>query len=140
MQDLHHPVQVFSVCQKAYPAEGFGGKDSVKENRQGCLSRSIKPFFKLFKSLKNARLSKNYVITMPVRTPMCQSFFENIKVPKTWKHIPYNLCSVHNMLHFCFHLLGFCILSHCHKPNYNRRPMPRHRKWAREGYIGEGRL
>ena len=42
------------VCQKTYPAEGFGGKDSVKENRQGCLSCSIKPFFKLFKSLKNA--------------------------------------------------------------------------------------
>jgi hypothetical protein len=28
------------------------------------------------------RLSKNYVITMPVRTPMCQSFFENIKIPE----------------------------------------------------------
>ena len=30
------------------PAEGFGGKDSVKENRQGCLSRLIKPLFETF--------------------------------------------------------------------------------------------
>ena len=30
------------------PAEGFGGKDSVKENRQGCLSRPVKPLFETF--------------------------------------------------------------------------------------------
>ena len=30
------------------PTEGFGGKDSVKENRQGCLSRSIKRFLSTF--------------------------------------------------------------------------------------------
>ncbi|EDN01929.1 hypothetical protein BACCAP_00273 [Pseudoflavonifractor capillosus ATCC 29799] len=29
-------------------AKGFGGKDSVKENRQGCLSRTIKPLFQTF--------------------------------------------------------------------------------------------
>ena len=29
-------------------ANGFGGKDSVKENRQGCLSRSIKTVFQTF--------------------------------------------------------------------------------------------
>jgi len=33
--------------------QSFGGKESVKENRQGFLSRSIKQFFKLFESLKN---------------------------------------------------------------------------------------
>ena len=30
-----------SDCQKTYPAESFGGKNSVKGNRQGSLSRSI---------------------------------------------------------------------------------------------------
>ena len=30
-----------SDCQKPCPAEGFGGKESVKGNRQGVLSRSI---------------------------------------------------------------------------------------------------
>ena len=30
-----------SDCQKNRPAESFGGKDSVKGNRQGFLSRSI---------------------------------------------------------------------------------------------------
>ena len=33
--------RIFSVCQKTYPAESFGGKNSVKGNRQGSLSRSI---------------------------------------------------------------------------------------------------
>ena len=40
--------------QKAGKAYDIGGKESVKGNRQGSLSRSIKPFFKLFQSLKNA--------------------------------------------------------------------------------------
>ena len=30
------------------PGEGFGGKDSVKENRQGCLSRPIKRLLSTF--------------------------------------------------------------------------------------------
>ena len=30
-----------SDCQKTYPAESFGGKNSVKGNRQGSLTRSI---------------------------------------------------------------------------------------------------
>ena len=30
-----------SDCQKTYPAESFGGKNSVKGKRQGSLSRSI---------------------------------------------------------------------------------------------------
>ena len=30
-----------SDCQKTYLAESFGGKESVKGNRQGSLSRSI---------------------------------------------------------------------------------------------------
>jgi hypothetical protein len=46
-------------CQKTGKASDFGGKESVKGNRQGSLSRSIKPFFKLFQSLKNASVSKN---------------------------------------------------------------------------------
>ena len=37
-----------SDCRKTNPAGDNGGKDSVKENRQGCLSRSINRFFKLF--------------------------------------------------------------------------------------------
>ena len=32
---------IISGCQKTCLAEGFGGKDSVKGNRQGFLSRSI---------------------------------------------------------------------------------------------------
>ena len=34
------------------PAEGFGGKDSVKGNHQGSLSRWINNFLKLQKSFK----------------------------------------------------------------------------------------
>ena len=29
-------------CRKTRPAKSFGGRDSVKGNRQGVLSRSIK--------------------------------------------------------------------------------------------------
>ena len=46
-------------CQKTGKASDFGGKESVKGNRQGSLSRSIKPFSKLFQSLENVSLSKN---------------------------------------------------------------------------------
>jgi len=38
--------EVFSSdCQKTVKIESFGGKESVKENRQGFLSRSIKQDF-----------------------------------------------------------------------------------------------
>ena len=34
-------MSLLADCQKTYPAEIFGGKNSVKGNRQGSLSRSI---------------------------------------------------------------------------------------------------
>jgi len=37
--------------------QSFGGKDSVKENRQGFLSRSIKQFFKRF-----SKFEKRYAL------------------------------------------------------------------------------
>ena len=41
------------------PAKGFGGKDSVKGNRQGSLSRRIKQLFETFLSFKKfSSLSK----------------------------------------------------------------------------------
>jgi hypothetical protein len=45
------PVQV-SINSSA---KGFGGKDSVKENRQGCLSRAIKPLFQTFKKFEKVQ-------------------------------------------------------------------------------------
>ena len=39
-------------------------KESVKENRQGCLSRPIKAIFKLFEKFENRRqLVKNTFLT-----------------------------------------------------------------------------
>ena len=40
------------AIEKNLQSKGFGGKDSVKENRQGCLSRSIKHVLKLGSSFK----------------------------------------------------------------------------------------
>ena len=36
-------------------AEGLGGKDSVKENRQGCLSRPGRPLFEPFLKVQKVR-------------------------------------------------------------------------------------
>ncbi|WP_204989581.1 hypothetical protein, partial [Flavonifractor plautii] len=36
------------------PGEGFGGKDSVKENRQGCLSRLVNRLFETSKGFKKS--------------------------------------------------------------------------------------
>ena len=69
-KDIRDPVKDpgYSVCQRTCPAENFGGKDSVKENRQGCLSRSIKSFFKLFESLKTqAACQKDFFDKLDIR-------------------------------------------------------------------------
>jgi len=52
----------FYDCQESGSPKGFGGKDSVKENRQGCLSRSNKPFFKLTNKFEKRRqLGKKFL-------------------------------------------------------------------------------
>ena len=38
-----------SDCRKTFQSKDYGKEDSVKETHQGCLSRSINQFFKLFK-------------------------------------------------------------------------------------------
>ena len=43
------------TVEKTFQSKDYGKEDSVKETHQGCLSRSINQFFKLFKSLKNCR-------------------------------------------------------------------------------------
>ena len=49
------------TVKKAYKSSEIGGKDSVKGNRQGFLSRSIKPFFKLFQKFeKRTQRGKKY--------------------------------------------------------------------------------
>ena len=40
------------LFDKGPPTKSFGGRASVKGNRQGALSRSIKPFFELPESSK----------------------------------------------------------------------------------------
>ncbi|MDB7936100.1 hypothetical protein, partial [Flavonifractor plautii] len=37
------------------PAEDLGGKNSVKENRQGCLSRPGRPLFEPFLKVQKVR-------------------------------------------------------------------------------------
>ena len=55
-------LPTFFGLSKNWSSKSFGGKDSVKENRQGCLSRPNKPVFKLFRSLKTAgSLSKVFL-------------------------------------------------------------------------------
>ena len=72
----------FADCQRTCVSKSFGGKDSVKENRQGCLSRSIKPFFKLFESLKNAgSLSKNFFDKLKIPTCSAGGNFQTVKEP-----------------------------------------------------------
>lgn len=49
---------------KKRPAKGLGGKDTVKENRQGCLSHAIKPLFRTLKrSEKCSQLVENALST-----------------------------------------------------------------------------
>ena len=55
------------------PAEGFGGKDSVKGNRQGSLSRWINNFLKLQKSFKK------FVSSLEKR------LFQQADRPRVWR-------------------------------------------------------
>ena len=43
-----HSIRAAFEMDKKPPSKGFGGKDSVKENRQGCLSRPIKQLLSTF--------------------------------------------------------------------------------------------
>ncbi len=42
-------------CRKTFPVSVFGGRDSVKGNRQGALSRSIRDVFQTFQKFEKRR-------------------------------------------------------------------------------------
>ena len=53
-------------------AERFGGKDSVKGNRQGSLSRWIKQLFETFLKFQK------------VQQPVEKVFFDRLSAPRIW--------------------------------------------------------
>ena len=73
------PEGCFSDCQKNCPVTSIGGKDSVKGNRQGSLSRSITRRSDQNRKIKNSILFCDFAgsLSKKVRT----DFFDKLKHP-----------------------------------------------------------
>ncbi len=76
------------TAKKTCKASGIGGKESVKGNRRGSLSRSIKPFFKLWKRLKNAGPSAQRFSKILAPLVFSQRFSSATHTPRIAPQIP----------------------------------------------------
>ena len=85
-------MSLLADCQKTYPAESFGGKNSVKGNRQGSLSRSITR-----RSDQNCKIILQILILQFCRQlvkKVQKDFFDKLKrdIPVQNRDVPFLSC------------------------------------------------
>ena len=93
-------MAVLSDCQKACSVTGIGGKDSVKGNRQGSLSRSITRRSDQNRKIKYCFLFCNFAAQLVKKVR--SDFFDKLGEPPDGGSLFYFSCSALHSMASCW--------------------------------------